>query len=144
MFSARDMMKQKMLLPLLLLLKLKLKALTPLMVAIVGMKALKALILSKISILLVLGFLASQLLKKAGMKDMMPSMMVEPTAYGAPAAPPMTGYGAPAGPAPPVTMSSYEPSWEPSAGGPYKRNWEPQQVVYSAYQPSTQNNPTSV
>ncbi|XP_054257900.1 uncharacterized protein LOC128982872 isoform X2 [Macrosteles quadrilineatus] len=144
--EARDMMKQKMLLPLLLLLKLKLKALTPLLVAIVGMKALKALILSKISILLVIGFLASQLLKKAGMKDMMPSMMMEPTPYGPPAppAPPMTGYGAPAAPAPPVTMSSYEPSWEPSPGGPYKRTWEPQQVVYNAYQPSTQNSAAPV
>lgn len=60
------MMKEKMLLPLLLLVKLKLKALTPIMVALVSMKALKALILSKISILLVLGFLAAQLFKKAG------------------------------------------------------------------------------
>lgn len=59
-------MKEKMLLPLLLLVKLKLKALTPIMVALVSMKALKALILSKISILLVLGFLAAQLFKKAG------------------------------------------------------------------------------
>lgn len=42
------MMKDKLLLPLLLLLKIKLKALTPILVAMVGMKALKALILSKI------------------------------------------------------------------------------------------------
>ncbi|KAG8243150.1 Protein of unknown function (DUF1676) [Homalodisca vitripennis] len=122
----RDMMKQKLLLPLLLLIKLKLKALTPILVALVGLKAMKALILSKISILLVIGFLAVQLFKKAGMMPMMPPMTMEP------AAPPAYGPPAPAAPAPPVTMSSYEPSWEP-AGGPYQRNWDTHQVVYSAY-----------
>lgn len=69
------------------------------------------------------------------MMPMMPPMTMEPaapsTAYGASV--PGMGYGAPSGPPPPVTMSSYEPSWEPSPGGPYKRAWEPQQVVYSAY-----------
>ncbi|XP_046670962.1 uncharacterized protein LOC124360970 [Homalodisca vitripennis] len=124
--EARDMMKQKLLLPLLLLIKLKLKALTPILVALVGLKAMKALILSKISILLVIGFLAVQLFKKAGMMPMMPPMTMEP------AAPPAYGPPAPAAPAPPVTMSSYEPSWEP-AGGPYQRNWDTHQVVYSAY-----------
>lgn len=89
------------------------------------------------SILLVLGFLAAQLFKKVGMmKEGM--MMMEPAppapgmAYGPPN-PPAQAYGAPSAPPPPVTMSSYEPSWEPSPGGPYKRVWEPQQVVYSAY-----------
>lgn len=58
--SGRDMMKQKMLFPLLMLVKLKLKALTPIMLAIVGLKATKALVLSKIAVLLVVGFLIVQ------------------------------------------------------------------------------------
>lgn len=68
--QARGMLKKKLLLPFLLLLKLKLKALMPILVAVVGLKALKALILSKLAILLVVGFIAVQLFKKGGM--MMP------------------------------------------------------------------------
>lgn len=68
--QARGILKKKLLLPILLLLKLKMKALMPILVAIVGLKAMKALILSKLAILLVVGFIAVQFFKKGGM--MMP------------------------------------------------------------------------
>ncbi|CAH1404274.1 unnamed protein product [Nezara viridula] len=123
--GARDMMKQKMLFPLLMLIKLKLKALTPIMLAFVGLKATKALVLSKIAILLVVGFLIVQLCQKLGMAKMsmtpaaMPTM--DPT-------PPPSVYG------PPTTQSSYDPnSWEP-APGPYARIYDTsQQMAYSGY-----------
>jgi len=68
--QARGLLKKKLLLPFLLLLKLKLKTLMPIFVAIIGIKALKALVLSKLAILIVIGFVAMQLFKKGGM--MMP------------------------------------------------------------------------
>lgn len=71
--QARGLLKKKLLLPFLLLLKLKLKALMPIFVAIIGLKALKALVLSKLAILIVIGFVAFQLFKKGGM--MMPMGM---------------------------------------------------------------------
>lgn len=71
--QARGLLKKKLLLPFLLLLKLKMKALMPIFVAIIGLKALKALILSKIAILVVIGFVAMQFFKKGGM--MMPMGM---------------------------------------------------------------------
>nr|CAD7405042.1 unnamed protein product [Timema poppensis] len=121
---ARGMIKKKLLLPVLLLLKMTLKALTPIFVAIIGLKAMKALILSKVAILLVVGFLVMQLCKKAGMQMPMPvPMTIEPTPYSAPA------------PAPAPPASSYEPGWDSSAssGGPYSRVWDPHQMAYSAY-----------
>lgn len=68
--QARGLLKKKLLLPFLLLLKLKLKALMPIFVAIVGIKALKALVLSKLALLIVIGFVALQFFKKGG--TMMP------------------------------------------------------------------------
>ena len=65
--QARGILKKKLLLPFLLLLKLKLKALMPIFVAIIGLKAMKALVLSKLAILLVVGFIAVQFFKKGGM-----------------------------------------------------------------------------
>ena len=65
--QARGILKKKLLLPFLLLLKLKLKALMPIFVAIIGLKALKALVLSKLAIILVVGFIAMQFFKKGGM-----------------------------------------------------------------------------
>lgn len=66
-FSARGLLlKKKLLLPILLLLKLKLKALMPIFVALIGLKALKALILSKLAIAIVIGFVAYQLFSKSG------------------------------------------------------------------------------
>ena len=65
--QARGLLKKKLLLPFLLLLKLKLKALMPIFVAIIGMAALKALVISKLAFLTVVGFIAFQFLKKGGM-----------------------------------------------------------------------------
>ncbi|KDR14187.1 hypothetical protein L798_11595, partial [Zootermopsis nevadensis] len=124
--QARGILKKKLLLPLLLLFKLKLKALMPIVVAIIGVKALKALILSKLAILLVAGFLIMQLCKKAGMPMPTNPVTVEPA--------PPTPYGAPA-PGPSTPGSSYDPSWDPNAssGGPYSRVWDPHQMAYSGY-----------
>ncbi|KAJ8969488.1 hypothetical protein NQ317_013078 [Molorchus minor] len=125
-------LKKKLLFPILLLLKLKLKLLMPLFVAIIGIKAAKALILSKLAIVIVIGFLIYQILGKAGMP--MPLSMTA-TATDSPS----SMYGVP-GPstAPP---SSYEPGWESAQGGPYQRIWstysnDPQSLSYSAYQPA--------
>lgn len=106
-------MKKKLLLPALLLLKLKLKAILPIFVGIIGIKAVKALILSKLALTLVVGFIAYSLMKK-----------------------PAAAAGAEASTAAPA--SSYDPSsWEPNAtsGGPYARIWDPsaQNLAYSAY-----------
>jgi hypothetical protein len=131
------LLKKKLLLPILLLLKLKMKALMPIFVAIIGLKAMKALILSKLAITIVLGFVLVQLLKKKGMD--MPMMM-------APMMPPADQYGPPA-PAPTpasAPASSYDPSWEPNTGGPYSRVWEASpsssssgsNMAYSSYYPS--------
>lgn len=98
----------------------------PIFVAIIGVKALKALVLSKVAILLVAGFLIVQLFKKAGMPMPGMAMTVEPA--------PPTPYGAPA-PDPTTPPSSYDPSWNPgaSSGGPYSRVWDPHQMAYSGY-----------
>lgn len=65
--ESRGLLKKKLLLPFLLLFKLKLKALMPIFVAIIGLKALKALVLSKIALIVVVGFIALQFFKKGGM-----------------------------------------------------------------------------
>ncbi|CAL7938080.1 unnamed protein product [Xylocopa violacea] len=131
--QARGMLKKKLLLPFLLLLKLKLKALMPIFVAIIGLKALKALVLSKLAILLVVGFIAVQFFKKGGM--MMPmGMSMEPAtpAYGAP---PM-----------PSSTSNYDPMNTWDGNGPYSRVWSPsngveaQNLAYSYYSPSSGSN----
>lgn len=118
------------------------KALMPIIVGIVGIKAMKALILSKFAITLVLGFIIFQLVSKSGMPmpmSMMPMMPpAEPMPYGPPA------------PAP-TTASSYDPSsWDSSSsGGPYSRVWEPSSSAsahnsaYSAYYPSSSSSSSS-
>ncbi|XP_040158426.1 uncharacterized protein LOC120897530 isoform X2 [Anopheles arabiensis] len=120
----------------LLLLKLKMKALMPIFLGLIGLKAMKALILSKLAITLVLGFLVAQLVKKSGLgmpMSMMPMMMPQ-----APAA----EYGAPV-PATSTPASSYEPSSWDSSSGPYSRHWEPStsgsshNLAYSSYYPSS-------
>ncbi|XP_062540337.1 uncharacterized protein LOC134208362 isoform X2 [Armigeres subalbatus] len=119
----------------LLLLKLKMKALMPILVALIGLKAMKALILSKLAITLVLGFLVAQLVKKSGLGMPMMSMM--------PMMPPAAEYGAPAPATTESPSSSYgAPSWESQSGGPYSRVWEPStsssshNLAYSSYYPS--------
>ncbi|XP_065076933.1 uncharacterized protein Osi20 isoform X1 [Ochlerotatus camptorhynchus] len=131
--SRGHLLKKKLLLPVLLLLKLKMKALMPIVVALIGLKAMKALILSKLAITMVLGFLVAQLVKKSGLGMPMMSMM--------PMMPPTAEYSAPA---PATTESSYSaPSWESQSGGPYSRVWEPStsssshNLAYSSYYPSS-------
>lgn len=136
------MLKKKLLLPVLLLLKLKMKALMPIFVAIIGIKAMKALILSKLAITLVLGFILVQLLKKKGMD--MPMMSMAPMM---PAADPATAYGAPAPTAAPDSYS--QPGWDANSGGPYSRIWEPSSgatgsnLAYSSYYPSSSSSSSS-
>lgn len=121
--ARRDKSKDKMLLPLLLLMKLKLKIILPILMGLIGLKAFKALILSKIAIKLVLGFLIYNLIQKlGGMKmSMTPAL---------PQSLPPTEYGVP-------TSAPYDSSsWEsPNSGGPYAR-WDSQNIAYSAYHPS--------
>ncbi|XP_018796170.1 PREDICTED: uncharacterized protein LOC108973381 [Bactrocera latifrons] len=114
--------KDKLLLPLLLLMKLKLKVVMPILLGLIGLKAFKALILSKIAIKLVLGFLIYNLITKLSGAKMM--MMPAPM--------PAAEYGPPS-----TTASSYDPSsWEPASGGPYAR-WDSQSLAYSSYHPSS-------
>ncbi|XP_031847469.1 DUF1676 domain-containing protein Osi20 [Nomia melanderi] len=128
--QARGILKKKLLLPILLLLKLKMKALMPILVAIVGLKAMKALVLSKLAILLVVGFIAVQFFKKGGM--MMPmGMSMEPAS---------STYGAPPLPS---TTSSSDPANTWDGYGPYSRVWTPtngveaQNLAYSYYSPNS-------
>ncbi|CAB0043800.1 unnamed protein product [Trichogramma brassicae] len=133
---ARGLLKKKLLLPVLLLLKLKLKALMPIFVAIIGLKAMKALVLSKLAILLVVGFIAFQFFKKGGMAAPM-GVTMEPT-------PPVPAYGLP-----PIstTTSGYEPvnAWDGT--GPYSRVWTPsssalesQNLAYNYYTGGSSSN----
>ncbi|XP_046409191.1 uncharacterized protein LOC124174102 [Ischnura elegans] len=126
--QARDILKKKLLLPLFLLLKLKMKALQPILTAIIGLKALKALFLSKVAILLVVGFLVVNLIKKGGMAmPMMMPMMPDAMASGAP-------YGPPAPAAEPTSSYGVPNTWEPSAPSQqYSRVWDPQQLAYKGY-----------
>ncbi|OXU27984.1 hypothetical protein TSAR_006732 [Trichomalopsis sarcophagae] len=127
--QARGILKKKLLLPFLLLFKLKMKMLMPIFVAIIGLKAMKALVLSKLAILLVIGFIAVQFFKKGGMAPPM-GMSMEP------ASPPLGSYGAPPVP---TTTSGYEPvnTWD--GNGPYSRVWTPssgveaQNLAYNYY-----------
>lgn len=103
--------------------KLKLKVIIPIIMSLIGLKAFKALILSKIAIKLVLGFLIYNLIQKlGGMKMTMVPMAPMPAAE----------YGIPSS-----TASSYDPSsWEPMSGGPYARS-DAQYLAYSSYHPSS-------
>ncbi|XP_058793629.1 uncharacterized protein LOC131665620 [Phymastichus coffea] len=127
--QARGILKKKLLLPVLLLLKLKLKALMPIFVAIIGLKAMKALVLSKLAIILVVGFIAFQFLKKGGMTPPMGMTMDPVPQYGAP---PVSS-----------TTSGYEPPNTWDGNGPYSRVWTPssgiesQNLAYSYYSPSS-------
>jgi hypothetical protein len=140
------MMQQKALLPLLLMLKMKLKMITPIMLTLVSIKATKALVMSKIALLLVSVFMFSQVLKKLGMHlpmlhpppmEMIPMSMTTPPTYG----PPPPAYGAPSPPSTSYRSPSQSASlsesnmWEPSSSSSnsYTKVWDPQQIAYSAY-----------
>ncbi|KAI5645617.1 hypothetical protein NE865_02284 [Phthorimaea operculella] len=130
--EARGILKKKLLLPILLLLKLKMKALMPILVAIIGIKSIKAFIYSKIAITLVLGFLIYNLLQKKGMP-----MMMAPT-EGPPApqyGPPASQYGPPSTAAAPTDSYGPPAQWEPSNANPYSRIWDPSQMAYNSYYP---------
>lgn len=139
--EARGILKKKLLLPVLLLLKLKMKAIMPILVALIGVKALKALILSKLAITLVLGFLIYNLIMKKGaaMPMMMPTDAPPAPQYG----PPANQYGPPSTPAPSAPQDSYSPAWEPANGGPYARVWDPSQLAYSSYYPGDSSSSAS-
>jgi hypothetical protein len=140
------LLKKKLLFPVLLLLKLKMKALMPIFVALIGLKAMKALILSKLAITIVLGFMIAQLVKKTGLG--MPMSMMPMAMMGGAQEPAMT-YGPPTTPATPDT--SYGPAaWEPSAASStYSRVWEPSaassshNLAYSSYYPSSASSSNS-
>lgn len=128
-------MKKKLLFPVLLLLKLKMKALMPIFVALIGFKAIKALILSKLAITIVLGFIVAQLVMKTGLKMPMMSMM--------PATDSMSSY--PSTPATPDTFYGAA-SWEPASASSSSyslRHYEPssapssQNLAYSSYYPNS-------
>ncbi|XP_075144497.1 uncharacterized protein LOC142219387 [Haematobia irritans] len=107
--EARDKKKNnnKLMLPLLLLLKLKMGVIMPIFMALLKLKVIKALILSKIAIKLVLGFLFYNLIQKLG--------------------------GAKMSMTPVQTPSSYEPSsWEAPVGGPYARS-DAHYMAYNSY-----------
>lgn len=157
--QAREDMQHKMVMPFLMMMKMMSKMITPVIMMMVGMKAMKALVLSKVAILLVGVFLFMQLCKKHGM--MMPpgmgAMSVEPapsSAYGPPSsaygppptapmnsygAPPSNSYGSPASSSPAGSSSSYDQapsSWEPApsaSNNQYSRVYDPHQVAYNAY-----------
>lgn len=107
----------------------------PIVVAIIGLKAMKALILSKLAITIVLGFLIAQLVKKTGLgmpMSMMPMMPTEPmNTYGPPTTQPTidTSYGPAAWePAPASSNYAYRNSaWEPSAAS------SSHNLAYSSY-----------
>lgn len=148
------LLKKKLLLPALVLMKLKMKALMPIFMALIGAKAMKALVMSKLALTLVLGFLLVQLLKKFGM--MMPmgmgmdatTTMAPMTQYGAPApsyGPPQPTYGPPQPSYGPPPQPSYGPptnSYGPPASGPaptmssYDPNsWAPSDSTQSSSSP---------
>lgn len=138
--AARGLLKKKLLFPVLLLLKLKMKALLPIFVAIIGLKAMKALILSKLAITIVLGFLIAQLVKKTGLGMPMSMMPMMPTDPMTTPATPDTSYGPAAWePAPSNSNYAYRTSaWEPSAAG------SSHNLAYSSYySPSSSSSYTS-
>ncbi|XP_045473924.1 uncharacterized protein LOC123680187 [Harmonia axyridis] len=138
--QSRGILKKKLLFPILLLMKLKMQLLMPVLLGLIGLKSIKALIISKLALGVVLGFLIYQLCTKAGMP--MPMSMAP-----MPSEPPSSIYGPPST-APP--LDSYNPNYDPSAsqGGPYARIWTPtngeaQQVAYSAYYPGSGSSSTT-
>ncbi|KAL4097023.1 hypothetical protein QTP88_021864 [Uroleucon formosanum] len=126
------MMQDKMLMPLMMMMKMKLKMLMPIMMALVSMKATKALVLSKVAIMLVLGFLLKEFLKKSGIPGLplhLPGFpgSAEPSSTSGP--PPMYG---------PPQSSSYESpsSWEPTGYSSHSSD-SAHSMAYNSYQPSS-------
>jgi len=132
------MMQDKMLMPLMMMMKMKLKMLMPIMMALVSMKATKALVLSKVAIMLVLGFLLKEFLKKSGIPGLplhLPgfSGSAEPSSTSGP--PPMYG---------PPQSSGYESSssWEPTGYSSHSSD-SAHSMAYNSYQPSPSSSSSS-
>lgn len=132
------MMQDKMLMPLMMLMKMKLKMLMPIMMALVSMKATKALIISKVAIVLVLGFLVKEFLKKSGGIPGLPLHIPgfpgsEPSSTAA--APPMYG---------PPQSSGYESSssWEPTGYSSHSSDTA-HSMAYNSYLPSSSSSSSS-
>ncbi|KAI5715511.1 hypothetical protein M8J77_017332 [Diaphorina citri] len=124
--------QDKALMPLVMMMKMKMKMIMPMMMMMIGMKATKALILSKLSIIIVVVFMIMQMLSKKGMMPMnMMAMPMPPTS--AESATPPSSYGVAS-----MTTSSYDPAanWEANSGGPYSRVWDSHSSAYSAYKPT--------
>lgn len=136
------MMQDKMLMPLMMMMKMKMKMLMPIMMALVSMKATKALILSKVAIFLVLGFIIKEFLKKSGGIAGLPLHLP-----GFPGADPSTTVGPPVMHpqyGPPQSSSGYESSssWEPtgyssSSGSHSSGSDSSHSMAYSSYLPSS-------
>lgn len=127
------MMQDKMLMPLMMLMKMKLKMLMPIMMAVISMKATKALIISKVAIFLVLGFLVKEFLKKSGLPGLplhLPGLPgSEPSTTASPP-PPMYG---------PPQSSGYESSagsWEPTGYSSHSSD-SAHSMAYNSYLPSS-------
>lgn len=132
------MMQDKMLMPLMMLMKMKLKMLMPIMMALVSMKATKALIISKVAIVLVIGFLIKEFLKKSGGIAGLPLHIPgfpgsEPSSTVA--APPMYG---------PPQSSGYESSgsWEPTGYSSHSSD-SAHSMAYNSYLPSSSSSASS-
>lgn len=141
------MMQDKMLMPLMMMMKMKMKMLMPIMMAMVSMKATKALVLSKVAIFMVLGFLIKEFMKKSGGLPGLP-MIHLPGLSGASSEPPSTAgppmYG-------PPQSSGYEApsSWEPtgysspSSSHHSSSDSGSHSMAYSSYLPSSSSSGSS-
>lgn len=103
----------------------------PIFVALIGLKAMKALILSKLAITIVLGFLISQLVKKTGLGMMPMSMMpTDAMMMNTTPATPDTSYG-PAAWESANSAYSVRNSWDASPAS------SSHNLAYSAYYPGS-------
>lgn len=137
------MMQDKMLMPLMMMMKMKLKMLTPIMMALVSMKATKALILSKVAIMLVLGFLLKEFLKKSGIPSLLPIHLP-----GMPGPEPSTTASPPHMYGPPQSSGGYggESSWEPATSYSSSSGHSSDaahSMAYNSYLPSSSSGSSS-
>ncbi|XP_025412342.1 uncharacterized protein LOC112684850 [Sipha flava] len=137
------MMQDKMLMPLMMMMKLKLKMLTPIMMALVSMKATKALILSKVAIMLVLGFLLKEFMKKSGLPSLLPIHLP-----GMPGPDPSTTASPPHMYGPPQSSGGYggESSWEPATSYSSSSGHSSDaahSMAYNSYLPSSSSGTSS-
>lgn len=128
------MMQDKMLMPLMMMMKMKLKMLMPIMMALVSMKATKALILSKVAIMLVLGFIVKEFLKKSGG---IPGLPLHLPGMPSAAEPPSSTAGTPMYGPPQSSGYDSSSSWEPTGYSSHSSADSAHSLAYSSYQPSS-------